>query len=119
MPSNYYPFIAREAWLVLIVIFSIVLFAKIFFTGSVFIFLLFVLLISLFLFRDPRRKIPSQPLAVVCPVHGVISKVGKAKEIRLNVETIRIRVVMRITDVYSLRSPIEGKVIEQLSLIHI
>ena len=113
MPSNYYPFIAREAWLVLIVIFSIALFTKIFFTGLAFIFLLFILLISLFLFRDPHRKIPSQPLAVVCPVHGVISKVGKAKEIRLNEETIRIRVVMRITDIYSLRSPIEGKVIEQ------
>ena len=26
---------------------------------------------------------------------------------------VRIRIVMRITDIYSLRSPIEGKVIEQ------
>ena len=101
MPSNYYPFIAREAWLVLIVIFSVVIFTKIFFTGPVFIFLLFILLISLFLFRDPRREIPSQPLAVVSPIHGIISKVGEAKEIRLNTNMARIRIVMRITDIYS------------------
>ncbi|MEC7875615.1 MAG: phosphatidylserine decarboxylase [Pseudomonadota bacterium] len=113
MSSNHYPFIAREAWPILIIIFSIVFLAKFFLSGPIFVFLLLILLITIFLFRDPYREIPSQPLAVVSPIHGIISKVGEAKEIRLNTDTIRIRVVMRITDIYSLRSPIEGKVIEQ------
>ena len=113
MSSNHYPFIAREAWPILIIIFSIVFLAKFFLSGPIFVFLLLTLLITIFLFRDPYREIPSQPLAVVSPIHGIISKVGEAKEIRLNTDTIRIRVVMRITDIYSLRSPIEGKVIEQ------
>jgi len=113
MSSNHYPFIAREAWPILIIIFSIVFLAKFFLSGPIFVFLLLILLITIFLFRDPYREIPSQPLAVVSPIHGIISKVGEAKEIRLNTDTIRIRVVMRITDIYSLRSPIEGKVVEQ------
>ena len=113
MPSNYYPFIAREAWPTIITIFGATIFAKFFLSGPIFIFLLVVLLVTIFLFRDPRRNVPSQPLAVVSPVHGIISKVGEAQEIRLKTNTVRIRIVMRITDIYSLRSPIEGKVIDQ------
>lgn len=113
MPSNYYPFIARETWLILIIIFGIVLLAKFFSTILLFSLFLAILLIAIYLFRDPHREIPSQPLAVVSPIHGVVTKVSKAKEIRLDVDAIRIRIVMRITDIYSLRSPIEGKVIEQ------
>ena len=113
MPSNHYPFIARESWLTIIIIFAIVLFIKLFFAGPLFLLSLLVLLIIIYLFRDPHREIPSQPLAVVSPVYGVVSKVGEAKEIRLNVNTIRVRIVMRINDIYSLRSPIEGKVVEQ------
>ncbi len=113
MPSNHYPFIARESWLTIIIIFAIVLFIKLFFAGPLFLLSLLVLLIIIYLFRDPHREIPSQPLAIVSPVYGVVSKVGEAKEIRLNVNTIRVRIVMRINDIYSLRSPIEGKVVEQ------
>ena len=113
MPSNHYPFIARESWLTIIIIFAIVLFIKLFFAGPLFLLSLLVLLIAIYLFRDPHREIPSQPLAIVSPVYGVVSKVGEAKEIRLNVNTIRVRIVMRINDIYSLRSPIEGKVVEQ------
>ena len=113
MPSNHYPFIARESWLTIIIIFAIVLFIKLFFTEPFFLLSLLVLLIVIYLFRDPHREIPSQPLAIVSPVYGVVSKVGEAKEIRLNVNTIRVRIVMRINDIYSLRSPIEGKVVEQ------
>ena len=113
MPSNHYPFIAKEAWLIIITVFGAALFAKFFLSGAVFIFLLIFLLTTIFLFRDPHREIPSQPLAVVSPIHGIISKVGEAKEIRTNTSMVRIRIVMRIIDIYSLRSPIEGKVIEQ------
>ena len=113
MPSNYYPFIARESWPIIITIFGATLFANFFLSESIVIFLLVVLLVTVFLFRDPHREIPSQPLAVVSPVHGIISKVGEAKEIRLNTNMARIRIVMRIIDIYSLRSPIEGKVVEQ------
>ena len=113
MPSNYYPFIARESWPIIITIFGATLFANFFLSESIVIFLLVVLLVTVFLFRDPHREIPSQPLAVVSPVHGIISKVGEAKEIRQNTNMARIRIVMRITDIYSLRSPIEGKVVGQ------
>ena len=113
MPSNYYPFIAREAWLVLVVILAIAFLAKFFSTPILFPLFLIILLVAIYLFRDPHRDIPSQPLAVVSPIHGVVTKVGKAKEIRLDTDAMRIRIVMHINDIYSLRSPIEGKVVEQ------
>tara|TARA_B100001250_G_C19795626_1_gene788577 strand:- start:44 stop:694 length:651 start_codon:yes stop_codon:yes gene_type:complete len=113
MLSNYYPFIAKEARPVIIIVFCLTLFAKFFLNDPIFILLLIIFLTTVYLFRDPHREIPSQPLAIVSPIHGFITKVGEAKEIRTNTNMLRIRIVMRITDIYSLRSPIEGKVIEQ------
>ena len=74
MPSNHYPFIARESWLTIIIIFAIVLFIKIFFTGPFFLLSLLVLLITIYLFLDPHREIPSQPLAIVSPVYGIVDE---------------------------------------------
>jgi len=113
MPSNRYPSIAKEAWPILMIIIGIVCFLN--FYSSILIFSIFsiILLIAVYLFRDPFREVPPQPLAVVSPVHGVVTKVGSAKEIRLDSDSIRVRVVMRFNDIYSLRSPIEGKIIEQ------
>ena len=114
MPSNKYPFIAKEAWPILVFIFGILYFLYFFSSSSLTLLLFFIIFsITIYLFRDPFRNIPSQPLAVVSPIHGVVTKVGFAKEKRLNANTIRIRVVMRFNDIYSLRSPIEGKIIKQ------
>ena len=114
MPSNQYPSIAKEAWPILVIIFGILCFLYFSSSSSLTLSLFFILfLFAIYLFRDPFRDIPSQPLAVVSPVHGIVTKVGFAKEMRLNTNAIRIRVVMRFNDIYSLRSPIEGKIVEQ------
>lgn len=78
-----------------------------------FIVSLSILLVAVYLFRDPVRIIPSQPLAVVSPVHGIVTLVEEAEEIRLHTRAKRIQITMRAYDIYSLRSPIEGKVVEQ------
>ncbi len=113
MPSNRYPIIAREAWPILFVLLGLTLLSQ-FLAGPVaFIFSLSVLLITVYLFRDPYRAIPAHPLAVVSPVQGVITLVEEADEIRLKNRSKRIQITMGVNDIYSLRSPIEGKVMEQ------
>ncbi len=113
MPSNRYPLIAREAWPILFILVGLTVLAQFLSGPAAFIFTLTILFITTYLFRDPIRVIPSQPLAVVSPVHGVVTLVEEAEEIRLHSKAIRIQITMRIHDIYSLRSPIEGKVIEQ------
>jgi len=113
MPSNRYPLIAREAWPFLFLLLGLVVFAQFVLGATAFIVFLCILFVFVFLFRDPTRNIPSDPLAVVSPVHGVVSLVEEAEEIRLHAKTMRIQITMRPYDIFSLRGPIEGKIMEQ------
>jgi phosphatidylserine decarboxylase len=113
MPSNRYPLIAREAWPFLFILLGLAVLAQFFLGPMAFVLLFIIFSIFVYLFRDPNRDIPSEPLAVVSPVHGVVTLVEEAEEIRLHTRTIRVQVTMRLYDIYSLRAPIEGKVMEQ------
>jgi phosphatidylserine decarboxylase len=113
MPSNRYPFIAREAWPFLFFVLGLAVLAQFLIGASASIVLLLIFVVFVYLFRDPTREIPSEPLAVVSPVHGVITLIEEAEEIRLHAKTIRVQINMRAHDIYSLRGPIEGKVMEQ------
>ena len=113
MPSNRYPLIAREAWPILFVLLGLTVLAQFIVGPSAFLFSLTIFLIAVYLFRDPYRVIPSQPLAIVSPVHGMVTLVEEAEEVRLHTKTKRIQITMGSKDVYSLRSPIEGKVMQQ------
>ena len=113
MPSNRYPIIAQEAWPFLFVLIGLAVLAQFFLGPTAFVLLLIIVFIFVYLFRDPGRIIPSEPLAVVSPVHGEITLIEEAEEIRLNTKTIRIQIQMRLYDIYSLRAPFEGKVMEQ------
>ena len=70
----------------------------------------------MFLLRDPVRSVPALPLAIVSPIHGIVTDISDVEDARLSRSAKRIRVKMSFNDIYSLRSPIEGKVIEQWSL---
>lgn len=70
-------------------------------------------LILAILFRDPIRTIPSEPLAVVSPVDGVITEVIPVRDGFLDRDAVKIILSMGIMDMYSIRSPIEGKVMNQ------
>jgi phosphatidylserine decarboxylase len=115
MPSNRYPLIAREAWPVLFVLLGLAVLAQFLVGPAAFIVTLTILFITVYLFRDPNREIPPQPLAVVSPVHGIVTLIEETEEIRLHSKAIRIQITMRTNDIYSLRSPIEGKVVQQWS----
>ncbi len=115
MPSNYYPLFAREAWPVFLLLMLLALFAWFFSGEKTFIFSLSILFLAFYLFRDPVREIPSRPLAIVSPVHGVVTLVEETKETPLNERARHVQIVMRLYDIYSLRSPTEGKVTDQWS----
>lgn len=112
MPSHRYPIIAKEGWrLIAILLFLCVAFYYI--QPYLIIPTVLVLVFVFFLLRDPHRLIPSAPLGIVSPVHGTVTLIDKYHSERLDKEVSRIRIKMSWLDIYSLRSPIEGKVIEQ------
>ena len=108
---NYpHPIIAREGWPFLG--FGLVLSLGIhFFFG--FAWALPFWAITLFIlqfFRDPGRKVPEDPNAVLSPADGRVVLVGKATDPYLNRESLKISVFMNVFNVHSNRSPVDGTV---------
>ncbi|MDE2121079.1 MAG: phosphatidylserine decarboxylase, partial [Betaproteobacteria bacterium] len=61
-------------------------------------------------FRDPPRRIPSDPTAVVSPADGRIVSLGRAPDPYAQREALRISVFMNVFNVHSNRSPVDGEV---------
>lgn len=109
-----YPWIAREGWPYLAAVVTV---------GGIFYFLAgpWTLLPSaatlaavVFLLRDPPSRIPCDPLALVSPVQGSVVDVKTGvRDPWLEREASCIRIRVSPFDVFSLRSPTEGKVEEQ------
>ncbi len=120
MPSNRYPFIAKEGWLLLSVLAGLVLLAFYCFSTSIAIISALIFCLFSFLLRDPQRVIPSLPLALLSPAHGKVIEIDETEDPWLSLHGIerrakRVRIKMSSIDVYSFRSPVEGKVMEQWS----
>lgn len=72
-----------------------------------------LVLVLIYVLRDPVRITPSVPLAVVSPVDGRVISVGSTTDHYLQREAYRIRLRMYRRGAYVIRSPMEGKVVEQ------
>ncbi len=70
-----------------------------------------MLILFIFLFRDPPRDIPSAPLAVLSPVDGRIIQVEHTDKGVLERESTRIVIRVDNFGAYTARSPVEGKVL--------
>lgn len=68
---------------------------------------------GLYLFRDPPRRVPASPLGVISPVDGRVEAVETVTDPWLERRCQRVRLRMDPTGVYSVRSPVEGKVVRQ------
>jgi phosphatidylserine decarboxylase len=75
-----------------------------------------VLLILYFLFQDPRRKVPSHPLAAVSPVDGVIVSVNTIDSQVTESAAHQITIRIDSFGTYTARSPIEGALLDYHSL---
>jgi phosphatidylserine decarboxylase len=105
-----HPIIAREGWPFLAIGVAASLLAD-FFLG--FFWALPFWVVTLFIlqfFRDPWRKVPEDPQAVLSPADGRIVSVGKATDPYLNREALKISVFMNVFNVHSNRSPVDGTV---------
>ncbi len=111
--SNKHPIIAREGWLFVVISFlvliSSILFLHLAFTA---IFTL-TLLVLLFIYRDPARKIPPSPLGIVSPIDGQIMSITSIENEFCGEFSLLISLRTAAFGVYSVRSPIEGKMLKQ------
>ena len=114
MPSNSYPIIAREGWSLLILVAAIALLVK-FYSLTAGVVLLGLLGVLLVLFRDPPRSVPSAPAGLVSPIHGRVVAINQVHDQWLERPATHMRLHMSPLDIYSMRCPVEGKVMDQRS----
>src|SRR5689334_13814475 len=103
-----HPIIAREGWP--FVAAALVLALVLSFTGpwvaAVLAWLVLVFIVQFF--RDPPRKAPQDPHAVLSPADGKVVRVEQARDPYLERDALKISVFMNVFNVHSNRSPIDG-----------
>jgi phosphatidylserine decarboxylase len=81
---------------------------------SVWVFLIFVVLVAytLYFFRDPQRRVPTDPNAVVAAADGTVTDIVEVDEGDvLKSKTRRVGIFLSIFDVHTNRAPIDGRII--------
>lgn len=112
MAANRYPLIAREGWPSMLLVGAVAATVG-FELGWLWSLPLWTLVAGLaFLFRDPARRVPASPLAVVSPVDGRVSAIETVKDPYLDRDAQRISIRMHSYGVFSTRAPVEGKILE-------
>ena len=109
--SSYpHPIIAREGWLYVGIVLAgaVGLSALQLWVPAALAWLLVAFVVQFF--RDPPRKIPTQPNAVLSPADGRIVMVGTAHDPYLDRDALKISVFMNVFNVHSNRSPVDGSV---------
>lgn len=115
MATNANPLIARQGWPLIGLLLILAGAAKVFVGWTTAAVLLVLMLAVTFVFRDPRRVIPPAPLAIVSPTSGRVTAIKEVTDPWLERKARRCSIRMSLLDVHSLRSPIEGKVMDQWS----
>jgi phosphatidylserine decarboxylase len=108
---NYpHPILAREGWPYIAgtVASAIIVWALAGFAWSLPVWLVALFVIQFF--RDPPRKVPAQPNAVLSPADGRIVKVEKVRDPLTERDTLLISVFMNVFNVHSNRAPVDGTV---------
>ena len=61
-------------------------------------------------FRDPPRRVPAEPKAVLSPADGRIVAVERSRDPYLERDALKMSVFMNVFNVHSNRSPVDGEV---------
>jgi len=75
---------------------------------------LIILIFVVQFFRDPPRRVPVDPLAVLSPADGRIVAIEQAQDPYADRQALKISVFMNVFNVHSNRVPVDG-VIEQVT----
>lgn len=112
MAVSRHPIIAKEGWGIVFVLSVIIALLQHF--VSHYIAVLWVIPVAmLWLYRDPHRTLPSEPLGLVSPVSGTIILAEEHPDPFLGRDAFLFRISISLTDIYSIRSVTEGKIIQQ------
>lgn len=112
MAVSRHPVISKEGWSIILFVCFIVAVLQHYF--SVYASVLWVVpAILLWLYRDPARELPSDPLGLVSPVDGTVIFAKSHPDPFLGRDAFLFRIAMSVTDVFSIRSVTEGKIIQQ------
>jgi phosphatidylserine decarboxylase len=108
---NYpHPIIAREGWPFLAGAVAAALIVQGLAGGWWALPLWLIALFVLQFFRDPGRRVPDNPRAVLSPADGRIVVVGRARDPYLDREALKISVFMNVFNVHSNRAPLDAEV---------
>lgn len=107
--------IAREGRWIIIALVLVTLCSYLYFSILVTFFSLIILVSACFVLRNPRLDIPAMPLAVFSPVNGKLLSVEKSEDPWLSRNATRIQVYINFWDVHTVRSPVEGKIMNEWS----
>ncbi|QID17302.1 phosphatidylserine decarboxylase [Nitrogeniibacter mangrovi] len=114
MSSRYpHPFIAREGWTFIGLCFGVALLVHGAFGWPFALPLWLLLLFMLQFFRDPERRAPDVPGAVLSPADGRVIAIESVEDPYLKRDALRISVHMNPFNVHSNRSPVDGEVKQQ------
>jgi phosphatidylserine decarboxylase len=110
-PAGYpHPIIAREGWAFILA--GIVAAALVHWEFGLWwaspLWLLVAFMVQFF--RDPPRRVPREPRAVLSPADGRIVAVERSHDPYLERDAIKMSVFMNVFDVHSNRSPVDGEV---------
>ena len=112
MAVSRHPIIAKEGWSI-ILLSSFVVAVLQHYVSPYLAVLWFVPLVFLWFYRDPYRPLPSDPLGLVSPVNGTVIVAEEHPDPFLGRDAFLFRISISLTDVFSIRSVTEGKIIQQ------
>jgi len=112
MAVSRHPIIAKEGWS-LILFSSFVVAVLQHYVSHFAAVLWFIPLVVAWLYRDPHRALPSDPLGLVSPVNGTVIIAESHPDPFLGRDAFLFRISISLTDIYSIRSVTEGKIIQQ------
>lgn len=112
MAVSRHPIIAKEGWR-LIFILSLIVAALQHYVSHYAVVLWLLPLVLLWLYRDPHLALPSDPLGLVSPVNGTVILAEAHPDPFLGRDAFLFRISMSLTDIFSIRSVTEGKIIQQ------
>jgi len=112
MAVSRHSIIAKEGWgIILFSSFVVVVLQH--YVSLYFAVLWIIPLILLWFYRDPYRPLPSDPLGLVSPVNGTVTLAESHPDPFLGRDAFLFRISMSLTDVFSICSVTEGKIIQQ------
>ena len=105
-----HPIIAREGWPFVAGAFALALVLSLVSWWALAAIAWVAFLFILQFFRDPPRKVPAAPNAVLSPADGRIVRIGNARDPYLDRDALLISVFMNVFNVHSNRSPVDADV---------